>query len=253
MDSTVDSALLSVPCPVPGCEALLAVESKLNRGEYVVFEERNAVALTKIDYEYFDEDFDLCCRFLYILSNTDPEMESNDYMCLYKDIFMISCRLKCGKGTHIKPYNVACLEKAMNTLRATVTSDSMRKRLENSDWTLVCSFLIAFSLINIYTAAGRRVDDAHAMMITNLLTNFHSDAAVLTNQISLHFDDYNDVIEQVLIFRNSEASKKYRFEVPSNLMKMAERSLLVMFLVKSLLVCAALLIFGEIYIKLTVD
>ena len=250
----MDGQVISVaPCPLPGCEALLEVEAKLKRGDYVTFEERNAAALSKIDYEYFEEDFDLCCRFLYILANTDPEMESDDYLCLYKDIFMISSRLRCGKAAHLKPYNVSYLEKAANTLGATVTSDSMRKRIEQSDWTLVSSFLIAFTLVNIYAALGRRVDDAHAVMITNLLVDFCEDASVLANQMSLHFADYQSVIKEISSFRNSAASKKYRFQIPSNLMKMAERSLLVLFSLQAVLVAAVALAIGEVYIKLTVN
>lgn len=240
-------------CPVPGCEALLEVETKLKCGEYVTLEERNAVALSWIDYEYFEENFDLCCRFLYILANTDPEMESDNYLCLYKDLFVISCRLKCGRGSHVKQSNQNYLTKAANTLQSSLVSETIRHRLKTSNRTMAVSYLIAFALINIYSALSERTSGSRVALVSNILSSIRSDSSAFVFQIAYNFKDYHLVLDEIDRFRDSTECGRYNFEVPTNLKSLADIFMLFLFIVQLLLAGAGVLVIGEIVMNIAVD
>ena len=224
------------------------MENKLKTSQFLTLEEREKATSIQIHYRYFDENFDLCCRFLALLCKVDPEMQSKSFLVFYKHIFMISCYLKHGKASHMKPANLTLLDQAASTLRAIAASEPIKLRQMKSERVTAAILLIAFSLINIHACTERRVDQAQSLVITNLLSTFSEQANCLCNSLSI-YSDFADVLNQVYKFRNSKAATKHRFQVPSNLINMAERARFTWFAIYSLIIFAVALLVGELYIR----
>lgn len=195
-------------------------------------EQKDTIKKTEFDYELFRYDFDMTCRFIYLLSRLDRFKYSATYVILLKYVMVISTFLRNNTTTRLSPENEAYLIKATDSLVADfrINLQILPENVSDKMYDTAKIF-IAFAIVNIYEVVGvTRASPRNApvfFFLCNEADLVYSESSLIT--FASGMSDFKYVGKALDETVDSSAFKKYSQQPRPNYKKSFENQKLLIY------------------------